>query len=64
MESTVNENVNGSFTKAYQQLSHYATYFKMSVLFLGAPTVIIAGSLVIYIIMKKETTNQEKFLSY
>lgn len=54
MESTVNASMNGSFTTTYQQLSPYATYFKMSVLFLGTPIVIIIASLIIYIIMKNE----------
>ena len=54
MESTVNESMNESFTETYQQISPYATYFKMSVLFLGTPTVIITASFIIYIIMKNE----------
>ena len=54
MESTVNASMNGSFTTTYQQLSPYATYFKMSILFLGTPIVIIIASLIIYIIMKNE----------
>ena len=54
MESTVNETINSFFPQAYQQISPYATYFKMSVLFLGTPIIIIPALLVIYIIMKNK----------
>ena len=65
MESTVNESVNGSFTESYQQLTPYASYFKLSFLFLGTPIVIIPALLIIYAIMKNEKLQTKKniFLS-
>ena len=54
MESTVNESVNGSFTESYQQLTPYASYFKLSFLFLGSPAVIIPALFIIHVVIKNE----------
>ena len=60
MESTVNESVNGSFTESYQQLTPYASYFKLSFLLIWTPAVIVPALFVIHVVLKNEKLQTKK----